>query len=48
MQEKLTHGRLSGRSATRRNTRTRTIQAIREDLRINNEPWQLAMSMISG
>ena len=39
---------LTGRSATGRNTRTRTIEAIRQDVRINNGLWQLAMSMISG
>ena len=38
----------TGRSATGRNSRTRTIEAIREDVRINNGLWQLAMSLISA
>ena len=48
VQENLTRGGLSGRGVTGRNTRTRTIEAIRQDVRINNGLWQLAMSMISG
>jgi hypothetical protein len=48
VQENLTRGGLSGRAVTGRNTRTRTIEAIRQDVRINNGLWQLAMSMISG
>jgi hypothetical protein len=48
VQENLTRGGLSGRAVTVRNTRTRTIEAIRQDVRINNGLWQLAMSMISG
>jgi hypothetical protein len=41
-------GGLAGRCATGRNTRTRTIEAIREDVRINSGLWQLAMSLISA
>jgi hypothetical protein len=41
-------GGLAGRSATGRNMRTRTIEAIREDVRINNSLWQLAVSLIPG
>jgi len=48
VQENLMRGGLIGRSATGRNTRTRTIEAIREDVRINNGLWQLAMSLISA
>jgi hypothetical protein len=48
LQENLMRGGLAGRSATGRNTRTRTIEAIREDVRINNGLWQLAMSLISA
>ena len=48
VQENLMRGGLSGRSTTGRNTRTRTIEAIREDVRINNCLWQLAMNLISA
>jgi hypothetical protein len=41
-------GGLTAHSATGRNTRTRTIEAIREDVRINNGFWQLAMSLVSA
>ena len=40
-------GGLTGRSATGRNRRTRTIDAIREDVRINNGLWLLAMDLVS-
>ena len=40
-------GGLTGHSATGRNTRTRTIEAIK-DVRINNGLWQLAMSLVSA
>src|SRR5205814_1568199 len=43
IQENLVKGGIAGRSANGRNTRSRAIQAIREDVRINNELWQLAM-----
>jgi hypothetical protein len=46
LQEHLMQGGLQRRSATGRYTRTRTIQAIREDVRINNGLWQLAMTLI--
>ena len=46
LQENLMRGGLAGRSATGRNTRTRSIEAIREDVRINNGLWQLAVSRI--
>jgi hypothetical protein len=48
VQENLTRGGLSSRAVTGRNMRTRTIEAIRQNVRINNGLWQLAMSMISG
>jgi Domain of unknown function (DUF932) len=48
IQENLMRGGLTGRSATGRNTCTRTVSAIREDVRINAGLWQLAMNMISG
>ena len=48
VQENLMRGGLAGRSATGRNTRTRTVQAIREDVRINSGLWQLATSLISA
>lgn len=46
VQENLLRGGINGRSATGRGTRSRAIQAIREDVRINNELWQLALSLI--
>jgi hypothetical protein len=48
VQENLMRGGLTGRSATGRNTRTRTIEAIREDVRINNGLWELAMGLVSA
>jgi hypothetical protein len=48
VQENLMRGGLAGRSATGRITCTRTISAIREDVRINGGLWQLAMTVISG
>jgi hypothetical protein len=46
VQENLLRGGISGRSANGRCTRSRAIQAIRQDVRINNDLWQLAMSLI--
>jgi hypothetical protein len=46
IQENLMRGGLTGRSATGRISRTRSIEAIREDVRINNGLWQLAVSLI--
>jgi len=48
VQENLMRGGLTGRSATGRNTRTRTIEAIRQDVRINTGLWQLAMNLVSA
>ncbi len=48
LQENLMRGGLTGRSATGRNTRTRAVEAIRQDVRINNSLWQLAMNLISA
>ena len=48
VQENLMRGGLTGRSATGRNSRTRPIEAIREDVRINSCLWQLAMNLISA
>jgi hypothetical protein len=45
-QENLVRGGISGRSANGRSTCSRGIQAIRQDVRINNDLWQLAMSLI--
>lgn len=46
VQENLIRGGLTGRSATGRSTRTRGIRAIREDVRINAELWQQAMTLL--
>jgi hypothetical protein len=46
--ENAIRGGISGRSLKGRATRSRAIGAIREDVRINNDLWQLAMSMIRG
>ena len=46
VQENAIRGGISGRSLKGRATQSRAIRAIREDVRINNDLWQLAMSMI--
>lgn len=46
VQEAVMRGGVVGRTVTGRQTRTRPIQAIREDVRINLALWQLAMSLI--
>ncbi len=46
IQENLMRGGLPGRSQGGRQVRTRAIQAIREDVRINLGLWQLATSLI--
>jgi len=46
LQEHLMHGGLAGRSASGRATRTRTVSAIREDVRINSGLWQVAMRLL--
>jgi hypothetical protein len=45
VQENLMHGGIAGWSRTGRATRSRPVQAIREDVRINQALWQLALSM---
>lgn len=46
IQENVMRGGIAGRSATGRATRSRPIRAIREDVRINNELWRLAVALI--
>lgn len=46
VQENLLRGGIQGKTARGRSTCTRGINAIREDVRINNELWQLAMTML--
>lgn len=46
VQENIIRGGILGQTATGRATRTRTINAIREDVRINTELWQLAMNLL--
>lgn len=46
VQENALRGGIQGRNANNRVTRTRGIRAIREDVRINTELWQLAMTML--
>jgi len=46
VQENVLRGGISGRSAKGRASRSRAIRAIREDVRINNDLWQLAVSLI--
>jgi hypothetical protein len=46
VQENVIQGGIVGRTATGRVTRSRRIGAIPEDLRINLDLWQLAISMI--
>jgi len=48
VQENLLRGGLPGRSQSGRPVRTRAIQAIREDVRINLGLWQLATGLISS
>lgn len=48
VQENVMRGGIAGRSATGRASRSRAIRAIREDVRINNDLWQLAVAMIRG
>ena len=46
VQEHLMVGGVAGRSAKGRATQSRAIRAIREDVRINNELWQLAIALL--
>jgi len=46
IQGNLLKGGISGTSKSGREIRSRAIQAIRDDVRINNDLWQIAMSMI--
>jgi hypothetical protein len=46
VQENLIRGGVLGRTANGRLSRTRSIRAIREDVRINTVLWQLAMTLI--
>jgi len=46
VQESLMRGGIQGYTATRRATQTRSIRAIREDVRINTELWRLALAML--
>ena len=48
VQENVMRGGIAGRSATGRASCSRAIRAIREDVRINNDLWQLAVAMIRG
>lgn len=48
VQENVMRGGIAGRSAKGRASRSRAIRAIREDVRINNDLWQLAVAMIRG
>lgn len=46
VQENLMRGGVTGRSANGRAMQSRAIRAIREDVRINNELWQLATALL--
>jgi hypothetical protein len=46
VQENLCRGGVIGKTAKGRSTRTRAIRAIREDIRINAELWQHAMTLL--
>lgn len=46
VQENLMRGGLTGRAASGRTVRSRAIRAIREDVRINNQLWQLATTLL--
>lgn len=46
VQENVLRGGISGRSANGRASRSRGIRAIREDVRMNNDLWQLAVALI--
>ena len=46
VQENLCRGGVTGKTAKGRVTRTRGISAIREDVRINAQLWQLAMTLL--
>ena len=46
VQENVMRGGTLGRSATGRTVHSRAIRAIREDVRINNELWQLATALL--
>ncbi len=46
VQENVLRGGLSGRSANGRPMRSRAIRAIREDVRLNNDLWQLAVARL--
>ena len=46
LQENLIRGGVGGTNARGRITTTRAIRAIREDVRINTQLWQLAMTML--
>jgi hypothetical protein len=46
VQENVLRGGLSGRSASGRPMRSRAIRAIQEDVRLNNDLWQLALARL--
>lgn len=48
IQENMMRGGIAGTSQKGRSTRTRSIRAIQEDVRINTELWSLAMRQLRG
>jgi len=48
VQENMMRGGIAGTSPKGRATRTRSIRAIQEDVRINTELWSLAMRQLGG
>lgn len=46
VQRNIMQGGMTGRTATGRNTRTRPIRAVKEDVRINTALWHQAMALI--
>lgn len=46
VQENLMRGGVVGRAASGRAVRSRPIRAIREDVRINSQLWQLATTLL--
>jgi Domain of unknown function (DUF932) len=48
VQENITRGGVAGVSATGRATRSREIRAIREEVRVNDALWQLAVARIDA
>lgn len=46
IQENTLQGGIVGKSASGRSTRSRSIRAIREDVRINSQLWQRAMALL--